>query len=303
MFAPLKAAPPQGAAFLSVRLFHCPIGGAPDVAPPELLLYTEGTQLDFVYPIMVAPDPISVGVDTSSGPALTYAALDRDLKPVAIEQGDSGHLMAFLAERPSAFVAINAPSHLSTGIVRRRMLARQPASRNLRGADIRTAELDLRQRGLAISATPSSAVFCPPWVQQGLALYAELDANGFKPFPDDGADRQYLETHPHAAFAALLGCLPLPKPTLEGRLQRALVLFERGVRIRDPMSFLEEITRHRLLHGVLPMDLLHSPQHLDALVAAYTAWVAAHKPSETAAVGGGAEGSIVLPVSQLLDHY
>ncbi len=252
---------------------------------------------------MAAPDPISIGVDTSSGPALTYAALDRDLRPVAIEQGEADQLMAFLADRPSAFVAINAPSHLSTGIIRKRMLARQPAARNLRGAEIRTAELDLRERGLAISATPSSAVVSPPWVQQGLALYAELDAHDFKPFPNDAAERQYLETHPHAAYAALLGCIPLPKPTLEGRLQRALVLFERGVRIRDPMSFLEEITRHRLLHGVLPTEVLLSPQHLDALVAAYTAWVAAHKPEETIAVGGGPEGSIVLPVSQLLDHY
>lgn len=273
------------------------------VACAVFLLYTGVAQRDFVYPTMATPDLVSVGVDTTSGPALTYAVLDRDLKPVTLAEGEIQDLVAFLLGHKSAFVAINSPSHISTGVVRKRMQARNPTARVLRGAEVRAAELDLRERGIALSATPSNAALCPPWVQLGFALYRELADHGFEAFPDEDADYQYLETHPHAAFSVLLGCLPLPKPTLEGRLQRALVLFERGVRIRDPMAFLEEITRHRLLHGVLPTDLLPSPQHLDALVAAYTAWMAAHKPAETAAVGGPPEGSITLPAASLQDHY
>ncbi len=267
------------------------------------MLYTEGSQRDFVYPTMTAADPIAVGVDTSSGPALTYAVLDRDLKPFTVTEGEVEQLVSYLADQPAALVAINAPSHVSTGVIRKRLQAQRPSARSLRGADIRLAESDLRERGLAVSATPSNAAMCPPWVQMGFDLYGQLAEHGFKPFPQDGEEHQFLETHPHAAFAALLGCLPLPKPTLEGRLQRALVLFEHGLRIHDPMSFLEEITRHRLLHGVLPTDLLLSPQHLDALVAAYTAWMAAYKPAETISVGGGVEGCIVLPVAQLQEHY
>jgi hypothetical protein len=252
---------------------------------------------------MPAPDLICVGVDTASGHTLTYAVLDQDLKPVTFAEGEIEELVAFLLEHKSAFVAINSPSHVSTGVVRKRLQAMHPGARTLRGAEIRVAEYELRERGLALGATPSNAALCPPWVQLGFALFRALKDQGFKTFPHEGSAFQSLETHPHAAFAVLLGCLPLPIPTLEGRLQRALVLFERGVRIRDPMAFLEEITRHRLLHGVLPMDLLPSPEHLDALIAAYTAWVAANKPAETTAVGAAAEGSIVLPAAPLQDHY
>ena len=252
---------------------------------------------------MPAPDLVSIGVDPASGQTLTYAVLDQDLKPVKYGEGEIEELIAFAMEHTAAIIAVNAPAHLNTGVVRRRMRAARPATRALRGAEIRAAEHDLRERGLALGATPSSEALCPPWVQLGLALFRMLKDRGFKTYPQEGAAFQSLETHPHAAFAALLGCLPLPKPTLEGRLQRALALFERGVRIRDPMAFLEEITRHRLLHGVLPLDLLHSPQHLDALVAAYTAWIAANKPAEITAVGAAVEGSIVLPAAQLQQHY
>lgn len=252
---------------------------------------------------MPTPDPISIGVDTASGSTLTYAVLDHDLKPTAISEGEMDQLVDFVAAQPAAYVAINAPSHTSTGVIRKRLRLEKPGTRTLRGAEIRAAEADLRKRGIAVSATPSNPSLCPPWMQLGLSLYSALGARGFKAFPVADASHVYLETHPHAAFTVLLGCLPLPKPTLEGRLQRALLLFERGVRIHDPMSFLEEITRHRLLHGVLPTDLLLSPQHLDALVAAYVAWVASHRPAEALALGEKGEGSIVLPVSALAEQY
>lgn len=252
---------------------------------------------------MPPADLISVGIDTTSGQKLTYACLDRDLKPITLAEGETEEIVSFLLDHDSAFVAINSPSQISKGVVRKQLQSRKPSLRVLRGAGIRLAERELRDRGLAVSPTPSDIALCPPWVQLGLGLYRELASRGFHDFPDSDASYQVLETHPHAAFAALLGGLPLPKPTLEGRLQRALVLFERGVRIRDPMSFLEEITRHRLLHGVLPVDLLPSPQHLDALVAAYTAWIAANKPAEICTVGDPAEGLITLPAAELQPHY
>ena len=76
----------------------------------------------------------------------------------------------------------------------------------------------------------------------------------------------------------LLGQLPLPKPTLEGRLQRQLVLFEQDMGIKDPMEFFEEITRHRLLKGILPIECIYTSEELDALVAAFTAYLAVNQP-------------------------
>ena len=43
------------------------------------------------------------------------------------------------------------------------------------------------------------------------------------------------------------------------------------------MDFFEEITRYKIAKGIWPMDLLYLPEQLDALVAAYTAWMAVHK--------------------------
>ena len=40
------------------------------------------------------------------------------------------------------------------------------------------------------------------------------------------------------------------------------------------MEFFEEVTRHRLRHGILPLEKLYTPGELDALTAAYLAWLA-----------------------------
>jgi predicted RNase H-like nuclease len=140
-------------------------------------------------------------------------------------------------------------------------------------------------------------------MQSGFALYQRLGGMGFKPFPTDEAPHQWIETHPHACFCALLGQLPLPKPTMEGRLQRQLVLHQQGLGIKDPMDFFEEITRHRLLKGILPMELIYSPETLDALAAALVAFQAAHTPDEISFVGSKEEGRIALPVKVLKEKY
>jgi hypothetical protein len=247
---------------------------------------------------------ISVGIDCTSGrQAFTYAALDRDLRMEAFSEAGLDELVATLTAQDSVYVAVNSPSHVNMGVVRKRLESQKGASQTIRGADLREAERELHVRGVAVGGTPRSEALCPGWVQLGFELYRRLASLGFKPFPATEPGRQWLETHPHAGFCALMGRLPLPKPTLEGRLQRALVLFERGIRIHDPMAFLEEITRHRLLHGLLPMEQVLSQEQLDALLAAYTAWLAAVRPTEVTQLGNKQEGMITLPVSQLLDKY
>jgi hypothetical protein len=229
--------------------------------------------------------------------------LDSDLRILNLEDADLDQLIAYLGAQGAVTVGVTAPSHLNAGIIRKRLETQKGASHGIRGAEIREPEYELHARGIAITGTPRSEALCAGWVQLGFELYRRLAAIGFRPFPSPDADRTWVETHPHAGFCALLGRVPLPKPTLEGRLQRALALFEPGVRIHDPMAFLEEITRHRLLHGLLPMELVVSQEQLDALLAAYTAWIAARRPSEVIQIGNSREGFITLPVSQLQEKY
>jgi predicted RNase H-like nuclease len=126
---------------------------------------------------------------------------------------------------------------------------------------------------------------------------------GYKDYPVDEYQHQVLEIYPHAAFCALLGRIPFNKNTLEGRIQRQLILLRQGLDIPDPMRIFEEITRFRFLQGILPVENLYTPGELDALVAAYTAWVAATRPNEICMLGDAREGHIVIPVSELRRKY
>jgi hypothetical protein len=101
----------------------------------------------------------------------------------------------------------------------------------------------------------------------------------------------------------LLGQIPLSKPTLEGRLQRQIALYEQGIGIKDPMEFFEEITRHKLLHGAFPMELVYSSEELDTLMAAYMAFCVVNCPQETMLIGNILEGQIALPVVNLKENY
>jgi len=112
-----------------------------------------------------------------------------------------------------------------------------------------------------------------------------------------------IETQPHACFTALLGHRPFFRSSLEGCLQRQLALYVEGVDISNPMHALEEITRHHLLNGQLPLDSLYDVETLDALVAAYTAYLTALKPEKSAQVGMPAEGLITLPTGEIKSHY
>ncbi len=71
----------------------------------------------------------------------------------------------------------------------------------------------------------------------------------------------------------------------------------------DPMMALEEWTRHHLMRGQLNMADIYSHDELDALAAAYTAYVLAREPHNTTAVGDPAEGQIILPTGALKERY
>jgi len=253
---------------------------------------------------MLFADSTFIGIDPTSGhKSFTYAALDKDLNLVALSDGELDDVVAFLAGQQSAAVAVNAPSGVNRGLVRERMKKAMLTPHQIRGAEFRLAEFELRERGIAVTGTPASVGVSPAWIQIGFSLYRKLNKLGFKKYPTRDSDHQVLETHPFACYCALIGHIPQPKPSLEGKLQRQLVLYENGVRIKDPMEFFEEITRHKMTKGIWPMELLYQPEQLDALVAAYTAWMAVHKNGQVTVLGDEKEGVIVLPVKELKPKY
>lgn len=253
---------------------------------------------------MPLPPFTFVGVDPTAGQyPFTFAALDQDGRLVALAAGEAEEVVAFLTSQPAAMVAINAPPHPNHGLLRQRLEGQNLSAGHLRGSDMRLAEHALRECGIVVSPTPCRLASCSAWMQSGFDFYHRLDEVGFKPYPTENASHQWLETHPHAAFCAMLGQLPLPKPTLEGRLQRQIVLHEQNIGLKDPMEFFEEITRHRLRQGVLPMEYIYTAEQLDTLAAAYVAYGVVNYPQEVIMVGDQQEGQITLPIATLKEKY
>jgi len=115
----------------------------------------------------------------------------------------------------------------------------------------------------------------------------------FQSFSEKDHPKHWFETTAQDCYREWLGQNPLPRRTLEGRLQRALVLYEQALRIEDPMEIFEEITRYKLIKGVIPLENVYSSKELDALAAAYLAWMVVNRPERIVVKGG-----FVLPAQE-----
>lgn len=246
---------------------------------------------------MLFTDTVFIGVDLSSHRrSLTYAVIDKGLNLLALTHGSLLEVTAYIQGQASATVAVNAPSNL------KRVQGRETKKQSFKPG-LRSAEQDLRERGILVAGTPTTQD-APAWMQDGFNLYRKLEKAGFKKYPVEvESTHQLLETNPYAAFCVIAGVALQTKPSLEGRIQRQLLLYEAGLRINDPMEFFEEITRHKMLKGIWPHELLYSPEQLNALVSAYTAWLAVHKPDHISMIGDPREGVIVLPEKNLKEKY
>jgi hypothetical protein len=248
---------------------------------------------------------IYVGVDLIAGKgnplrvprSYTYVALDHDLKVQAIGTGGLQEVAAYAGGLAEGCVAINAPRRPNQGLMRQDEVRQQllPVPKPGSWLNYRVAEYELRMSGQQVLPTPARAEDCSPWMKASFDLYRCLDQAEYQAFPAAGGRRLSFEVHPHAAFTALLGLPPFSRETLEGRLQRQLVLYELGLKIADPMDFFEEVTRFKFLKGNLPVKGIYSLPELDALVAAYTAFLAATNPARVILLGRPEEGQIVLP--------
>jgi hypothetical protein len=143
----------------------------------------------------------------------------------------------------------------------------------------------------------SSLVIDVPSSRQGQEIYADLTRGflqiGFRTLSQKRQQKPWLETNAHDCFHILSGHKLFPRRSLEGRLQRCAILYEQGVQITDPVDMFEEITRYKLVQGILPLDHLPSSNELDALVSAYLAWLAGSRPQRVVM-----QGELVLPATE-----
>jgi predicted nuclease with RNAse H fold len=245
---------------------------------------------------------VFIGIDPTAGRRpINYAILDEQLRVSALGLGKLDKVLDVLAAYPAAVIAIDAPQSPNAGLMadaaRRANYGLAPGSTTW--ADFKVCEYELRQRGIRLYNTPGEVEAAPTWMKLGFELYAALKGLGYTMYqPDQPIGKTLLEVHPHACYTVLLGRLPFKKDSLEGRLQRQLALYREGVGVPDAMEAFEEITRHHLLQGTLTMPGLRTHDELDALVSAYTAYLAAHDPARLTLVGDPTEGQIVVPVAE-----
>jgi hypothetical protein len=247
-----------------------------------------------------------IGIDPTAGQKpFCYAALDNELRLLALGEGRLDEILAFAGGQRQSVVAVCAPRKPNQGVMQRKEIRQNlnPIPAAGRWVDFRLSDYLLRQRNISVPQTPARPENCPQWMQMGFQLFDRLASIGYRPYPAGESALQDVEVYPHACYTALIGSIPLGKYTLEGRLQRQLILFEQKLKIPDPMLFFEEITRRRLINGVLPTDHLYSTGELDALVAAYTAWQAVNHPEMITILGDITEGQVILPVADLKSHY
>lgn len=193
--------------------------------------------------------------------------------------------------------AINSPLTLNHGYMADAEYRQQlePVPARSRYTDMRVCEYELIARGLSPTRTPHSVAKFSSSLQKALKFSSEMGMNGFQYWPFPNASRQMLETNADACYWSMLGIKPFAANSLEGRIQRQLALQVRRVPVKDTMIFFEEVTRHRLLTGKLPDEMILSTPVLNALAAAYTAWVVVNRPGESAQLGEADEGYLFLP--------
>jgi len=240
---------------------------------------------------------IGVEVSPDKDYPFTFALMDDELTIRSIGRGDLSDAFSFLAGQDSALAAVNTPSATNKGIIKREEIRRQltPKSHLARWANLRLVEYELAERGISVTKTPDSKKNIPKWMALGFQFFKELENIDFEPYPSLIAPKQFFESHGEACFWNLLRHAPLEKGTLEGCLQRQVVLRMCGVNIPDAMHFFREITQHRLLSSQLPVDDIYTNPELNAIASGFTAWLAVNHPEKTVKAGHAEEGFVFLP--------
>src|SRR5665648_342976 len=129
---------------------------------------------------MLLSDTTYIGIDPTAGrKPFTYAVLDEDCNLVALDSGEMDETLEFIASQISAYVAVNGPRNPNLGLVRNELNKQGFLPGQMRGSDLRMAEYLLREKGIAISPTPSQHELCPEWMKLSFVLYKKLEEIGF----------------------------------------------------------------------------------------------------------------------------
>jgi len=254
--------------------------------------------------IAMESEKVFAGIDLStSRQGLTVALLTARLDILSLKRQTPGETIGELTAFTEIAVAVGGP-------------LRPPALNAAPGPPgegpqpgptarrTRAADGELSRRGIPVRRPPGSAGDAPAWMRSGFDLARELAARGFAQGKDACAEsRVLLEIQPAACASVLLGRLPYARDSLEGRIQRQLVLLLERVALPDPMDALEELTAHHILSGRMELKGILGAGELDALLAAFTAWRAHARPDAVAWLGDDADGWICLPGKELLEKY
>lgn len=241
---------------------------------------------------------IFLGIDPGSGrEALTYVALDAEKRILAIGGGKIHDVLAFAAGQGEALAAVNCfnahPKELPAAEVQQRLF---PELADDLFGRLRKEAAERLETQTASGLTGMVEKDSRSARQRAQILLQNLQELGYSPFPEDDAKKQWLRVSAYGVFLSLCGGRLFEARSLEGRLQRQLILFEEKLPLKDPMDFFEEVTRRRLLLGRLPYELLHTTGELNALAAAYTAWLAVFAPQRLREEPDAGEGRWYLPV-------
>ena len=247
---------------------------------------------------------VFAGIDLStSRHGLTVALLTPRLDVRSLKRQSLDEALGELAECPQITAAIGGPMRPCVPFAEPDPPA-EGVRRKGNPRRARAADGELSRRGISVRRPPDRASDAPAWMRCGFDLARELADRGFAEGKDAGAEpRVLLEAPPMACASVLLGRLAYARETLEGRIQRQLILLRERVALPDPMDALEELTAHHILSGRMELKGILGAGELDALLAAFTAWRAYTHPEAVSWLGDDADGWICLPGKELLGKY
>jgi hypothetical protein len=237
-----------------------------------------------------------IGIDVQAAhKPYYYTALDENLEEIACGHGRLADVLAYLAGQSSALVAINGPVWVpqSETVFSQAGLfgGEQPAGfGSHRGVDI-----EMASRGYPVIPVPPTGKKAPIWMDRSLELAIEVKILGYSLKGRSQSDHAFFETNTDAAYQLITGTPPYDSRSLEGRLQRQLLLYEFGFPLKDPMVFLEEFTRYRLRTSNVPLNQIGVAHELRAMMAAATAWLVDNRPETLEYLGPSDEPVIILP--------
>ena len=221
---------------------------------------------------------------------------------MALGGGKIEDVLAFTAGQSEAIVGINAPYQPNQGLMQQRSQNQSlfPDRVPVRLVNMRVAEHELHLKGYQLPKTPNKVEESPKWMRSGFEIYHHLEKLGYKKFQTPDAERKFLETSVETVFQIWIdgGTMLNPK-SLEGRLQRQLILYILDLPVQNPLKIFEEITRHKLFQGIIPTETIYSPEELNAMASAYIGWLMFTNPDAILLYGTEEEGQIALPKEPL----